>query len=92
MHGVGGYRSGVGRDGGSVSAARALLAGLITASCRKPTSNPRRCRLPRRWPPARPPEALKVARIEEEDRHFRARLKSDEAREAFMAFMSRKKG
>ena len=53
----------------------------------------------------RPPEALKiardlmlgdrdalVARIEEEGRHFRARLKSDEAREAFMAFMGRKKG
>jgi enoyl-CoA hydratase/carnithine racemase len=54
---------------------------------------------------AKPPEALKiardlmrgnrdelVARIEEEGRHFRARLKSDEARQAFMAFMSRKKG
>jgi enoyl-CoA hydratase/carnithine racemase len=53
----------------------------------------------------RPPEALKiardlmlgnretlVARIEEEGRHFRARLRSDEAREAFMAFMGRKKG
>ena len=53
----------------------------------------------------RPPEALTiardlmlgnrdtlVARIEEEGRHFRARLKSDEAREAFMAFMGRKKG
>lgn len=54
---------------------------------------------------ARPPEALGiardlmlgdrdalVARIEEEGRHFAARLKSDEARQAFMAFMSRKKG
>ncbi len=53
---------------------------------------------------AKPPEALKiardlmrgdrsalVARIKEEGVHFRARLKSDEARNAFMAFMSRKK-
>ena len=53
----------------------------------------------------KPPEALKiardlmlgdrealVARIKEEGAHFRARLKSDEARHAFMAFMSRKKG
>jgi len=54
---------------------------------------------------AKPPEALRiardlmrgnrdelVARIEEEGRHFNARLKSDEARQAFMAFMARKKG
>ena len=54
---------------------------------------------------AKPPEALKiardlmlgdreelVARIREEGEHFRARLKSDEARNAFMAFMARKKG
>ncbi|MGY6708640.1 MAG: crotonase/enoyl-CoA hydratase family protein [Rhizobiaceae bacterium] len=54
---------------------------------------------------AKPPEALKiardlmlgdreelVARIKEEGQHFRARLKSDEARNAFMAFMARKKG
>ncbi len=53
---------------------------------------------------ARPPEALKiardlmlgdrtalVARIQEESAHFRARLKSDEARNAFVAFMNRKK-
>lgn len=53
----------------------------------------------------KPPEALRiardlmlgdrealVARIGEEGAHFRARLKSDEARQAFMAFMSRKKG
>lgn len=53
---------------------------------------------------AKPPEALKIARdlmlgdraalaarIREEGEHFRARLKSDEARNAFMAFMSRKK-
>lgn len=53
----------------------------------------------------KPPEALRiardlmlgdreavVARIAEEGRHFRARLTSDEARQAFMAFMSRKKG
>lgn len=53
---------------------------------------------------AKPPEALKiardlmrgsreevVARIKEEGAHFRARLKSDEAREAFVAFMNRKK-
>ena len=52
----------------------------------------------------KPPEALRiardlmlgdrtalVARIKEEGVHFRARLKSDEARNAFMAFMSRKK-
>ncbi|PWK68184.1 crotonase/enoyl-CoA hydratase family protein [Aminobacter sp. AP02] len=54
---------------------------------------------------AKPPEALKiardlmrgnrselVARIKEEGAHFRARLKSDEARAALVAFMSRKKG
>jgi enoyl-CoA hydratase/carnithine racemase len=54
---------------------------------------------------AKPPEALRiardlmlgdrsalVARIREEGQHFRARLTSDEARNAFMAFMSRKKG
>jgi enoyl-CoA hydratase/carnithine racemase len=53
---------------------------------------------------AKPPEALKiardlmlgsretlVARIKEEGAHFRARLKSDEARNAFIAFMGRKK-
>ncbi len=53
----------------------------------------------------KPPEALRiardlmlgdreelVARIKEEGAHFRARLKSDEARQAFMAFMARKKG
>lgn len=52
----------------------------------------------------KPPEALKiardlmlgdrealVARIKEEGAHFRARLKSDEARNAFGAFMNRKK-
>ena len=33
-----------------------------------------------------------VERIREEGEHFRARLKSDEARAAFIAFMSRKKG
>lgn len=53
---------------------------------------------------AKPPEALKIARdlmrtpreavvgrIKEEGVHFRARLTSDEARQAFVAFMSRKK-
>jgi enoyl-CoA hydratase/carnithine racemase len=53
---------------------------------------------------AKPPEALKIARnlmlgdrdalverIRVEGEHFRARLKSDEARAAFIAFMSRKK-
>jgi len=53
---------------------------------------------------AKPPEALRiardlmlgsrealVARIEEEARHFRLRLKSDEARSAFTAFMNRGK-
>lgn len=53
----------------------------------------------------KPPQALKiardlmlgdrevlVARIREEGEHFRERLKSKEARNAFMAFMSRKKG
>lgn len=52
----------------------------------------------------KPPEALKIARdlmrgpreplierIREEGAHFRARLKSDEARQAFVAFMGRKK-
>ena len=53
---------------------------------------------------AKPPEALKIARdlmrgnrsevverIKQESAHFSARLKSDEARAAFLAFMSRKK-
>ncbi|MEP9397059.1 crotonase/enoyl-CoA hydratase family protein [Mesorhizobium sp. KR2-14] len=53
---------------------------------------------------AKPPQALKIARdlmrapreaviarIREEGEHFRERLKSDEARQAFVAFMSRKK-
>lgn len=53
---------------------------------------------------AKPPQALTiardlmrgdrselVARIKEEGEHFRARLKSDEARAALMAFMTRKK-
>lgn len=53
---------------------------------------------------AKPPEALRIARdlirgpreavaarIEEEAGHFRERLKSDEARAAFEAFMNRKK-
>ena len=53
---------------------------------------------------AKPPEALRiardllrgprdavVARIREEAEHFRARLKSDEARAAFAAFLARKK-
>ena len=54
---------------------------------------------------AKPPQALKiardlmrgsrddlVARIGEESKHFRERLKSDEARAALTAFMTRKKG
>ena len=54
---------------------------------------------------AKPPEALKIARdlmlgsretlkarIREEGEHFQERLKSDEARAALVAFMSRKKG
>lgn len=54
---------------------------------------------------AKPPEALKIARdlmlgdrtelmgrIQQEGVHFRARLKSEEARAALVAFMTRKKG
>lgn len=54
---------------------------------------------------AKPPQALKiardlmlgdrealVARIRQEAEYFRARLKSDEAKTAFLAFMNRKKG
>jgi len=54
---------------------------------------------------SKPPQALKIARdlmlgdraalverIREEGRQFAARLKSDEARNAFVAFMNRKKG
>lgn len=53
---------------------------------------------------SKPPQALKIARdlllgdraaliarIEEEGRHFRAQLQSDEAKNAFLAFMNRKK-
>ena len=58
-----------------------------------------------RWVAAKPPRAMaitrslmrsdgatRMARLEEENGHFAAQLKSDEARNAFMAFMSRKAG
>ena len=54
---------------------------------------------------SRPPQALQIARdlmrgnrdelverIKLEGRHFRERLTSDEAKQALMAFMARKKG
>ena len=36
--------------------------------------------------------AARMARLEEESGHFAAQLKSDEARNAFMQFMTRKAG
>lgn len=90
--------------GEGFSADRALAAGLIYRVVPEADLEAEALSLAQALA-ARPPEALKiardlmlgdrdalVARIEEEGRHFRARLKSDEAREAFMAFMSRKKG
>lgn len=90
--------------GEGFSADRALAAGLIYKVVPEADLETEALSLARTLA-TRPPEALKiardlmlgdrdalVARIEEEGRHFRARLKSDEAREAFMAFMSRKKG
>jgi enoyl-CoA hydratase/carnithine racemase len=90
--------------GEGFSADRALAAGLIYKVVPEAELETEALSLAQTLA-TRPPEALKiardlmlgdrdalVARIEEEGRHFRARLKSDEAREAFMAFMSRKKG
>lgn len=90
--------------GEGFSAERALSAGLIYKVVPEAELETEALSLAQTLA-TRPPEALKiardlmlgdrdalVARIEEEGRHFRARLKSDEAREAFMAFMSRKKG
>ncbi|RST79958.1 crotonase/enoyl-CoA hydratase family protein [Aquibium carbonis] len=90
--------------GEGFSAERALAAGLIYRVVPEADLEAEALSLAQTLA-TRPPEALKiardlmlgdrdalVARIEEEGRHFRMRLKSDEAREAFMAFMGRKRG
>ena len=89
--------------GEGFSAERALAAGLIYAVVAEDELEAAALKAAEAIA-AKPPEALKiardlmrgdrealVARIREEGAHFRARLKSDEAREAFMAFMTRKK-
>lgn len=90
--------------GEGFSAERAREVGLIHAVVPEDELEAETLALAERMA-AKPPEALKiardlmlgnreelVARIKEEGAHFRARLKSDEARNAFMAFMARKKG
>jgi len=89
--------------GESLPAENALAAGLIHAVVDEAGLDAAAFALAARLA-AKPPEALQisrrllrgdradiVARIEEEGRAFRARLASDEARQAFMAFMSRGK-
>lgn len=90
--------------GEGLSAERALAAGLIYQVVEEAELEARTLAAAKDIA-AKPPEALKiardlmrgdrdvlVARIREESEHFRARLKSDEARAALTAFMSRKKG
>lgn len=90
--------------GEGFSAERAKAAGLIHAVVPEDALETETMAVAARIA-EKPPEALTiardlmlgdrqalVARIKEEGAHFRARLKSDEARNAFMAFMSRKKG
>jgi enoyl-CoA hydratase/carnithine racemase len=89
--------------GEELTAERALAAGLIYAVVEEDRLEEAALGAARRIA-AKPPEALRisrdlmrgsraelVARIEEEIAHFGARLRSVEARDAFMAFMSRKK-
>lgn len=89
--------------GEGFSAERALAAGLIYKVVSEDELEAAALAAAREIA-AKPPEALKiardlmrgdrselVARIREEGEHFRARLKSDEARAALMAFMTRKK-
>ncbi|MDQ6436011.1 crotonase/enoyl-CoA hydratase family protein [Mesorhizobium sp. LHD-90] len=89
--------------GEPLPAERALAAGLIHAVVPEDRLEAETLGMAEKIA-AKPPEALKiardlmrgprdavVARIREEGEHFRARLKSDEARNAFAAFLSRKK-
>ena len=89
--------------GEGFSAERALAAGLIYKVVSEDELEAAALAAAREIA-AKPPEALKiardlmrgdrselVARIREEGEHFRARLKSDEARAALTAFMTRKK-
>lgn len=90
--------------GEPLPAERALAAGLIYAVVAEDELEAAALAAAQRIA-AKPPQALKiardlmlgdrdvlVARIREEGEHFRTRLVSDEARNAFMAFMNRKKG
>ena len=89
--------------GDGLSAGEALGAGLIHAVVEEDRLEEAALEAARRLA-EKPPEALRiarelmrgpraelVARIEEEIRHFEARLRSEEARAAFTAFMTRKK-
>lgn len=90
--------------GEGLPAADAAAAGLISAVVDEDELEPAALAAAARIA-AKPPQALRiardflrgdrtelVARIEAEGRAFRERLTSDEARQAFMAFMSRGKG
>ena len=90
--------------GEPLPAERAMAAGLIYAVVAEDELEAAALAAAQRIA-AKPPQALKiardlmlgdrdvlVARIREEGEHFRTRLTSDEARNAFMAFMNRKKG
>ena len=85
-------------------AEKALAAGMIYAVVGEDELEARSLEAAERLA-AKPPEALRiardfllgdraelVARIRDEGEQFRARLKSEEAKQAFIAFMSRKKG
>jgi len=90
--------------GEGFSAERALASGLIYGVVSEGELEAETLAAARRIA-GKPPQALKiardlmlgdrealVARIKEEGAHFRERLTSDEARNAFVAFMNRKKG
>ena len=90
--------------GEPLPAERAMAAGLIYAVVAEDELEAAALAAAQRIA-AKPPQALKiardlmlgdrealVARIRQEGEHFRAQLMSDEARNAFMAFMNRKKG
>ena len=88
--------------GETFSAERAMAAGLVNASCRRPSSEAAARKAALRLA-RKPPEALALCRrlmrgdaaaasapIEEEARIFAERLVSPEAREAFAAFLEKR--
>jgi enoyl-CoA hydratase/carnithine racemase len=74
----------------AVASEEALEAETLAAAARIAAKPPEAVRISRDL--IRGPRQEIIARIGEEAEHFRARLKSEEARAAFAAFLSRKKG